>query len=189
MGVSLCPTKFSNTNVIKRNRIITNSTIYHVKILQQTPEGMGRIMNKDEINSFMQEKLNLHLGTVDEKGEPNIQPVWFYHDASTQMIYVSTNKSSKKIQNMRKKSTVYFSIDEDRFPYKCVKGKAEASISEEILKNFPIVEKICLKYNGSLDHPFSKLLIDIAKKGGSLVVQLTPKFYTTWDFSGNNTEQ
>jgi len=149
-----------------------------MKILQSHPEG-GKVMTQDGINLFLQNTLNLHLATIDEKGEPNIQPLWFIHDQENQKIYFSTYKNSKKIKNMEKNSIVYFAIDENKSPYRCVKGKADISISE----NIPIVEKICLKYIGSLDAPYSKTLIDIAKNGGSVIVEIMPRFYSTWDFS------
>ncbi len=154
-----------------------------MKIIQGTPEGMGDVMNEANINMFLEEKINLHLATVDENGEPNIQPIWFYHDKVYQKIFLSTSKDSKKIQNIRRRPGVYFSVDEDSFPYKCVKGKATATVLEDAAKNVPIVERICLKYIGTLDDRFSKMLIDIAKNGGSVVLELTPRFYSTWDFS------
>ena len=46
-----------------------------MNILQHSAEKTGKVMTEVEINSFLEEKLNLHLATVDEKGEPNIQPV------------------------------------------------------------------------------------------------------------------
>jgi len=159
-----------------------------MKILQHTAEKTGKVMTEAEIGSFLEGTLNLHLGTVDEKGEPNIQPVWFYHDKVNQKIFFSTYADSAKMKNMQKNPIVYFSIDEDRFPYRCVKGKADVSISEDISKNIPIVEKICLKQIGSLDDPFSKMIIDTAKNGESFVVEMTPRFYSTWDMSGDTVE-
>ena len=42
-----------------------------------------------------------------------------------------TPKASKKAQNIRRKSKIYFSIDDESFPYKGVKGKGEAIILED----------------------------------------------------------
>ncbi len=159
-----------------------------MNILQNTAESAGKVMTEDEINSFLQGTLNLHLGTVDDKGEPNIQPVWFHHDTENQKIFISTYANSKKMKNMQKNPLVYFSIDEDKFPYRCVKGKATVSISENISENIPIVEKICLKQIGTLDDPFSQMILDTAKSGNSFVVEMTPKFFSTWDMSGDNVE-
>ena len=36
--------------------------------------------------------------------------------------------------------------------------------------------------------PFSKMIIDTAKNGESYVVEMTPRFYSTWDMSGDPTE-
>lgn len=159
-----------------------------MNILQNTAENAGKVMTEDEINSFLQGTLNLHLETVDEKGEPNIQPVWFHHDTESHKIFISTYANSKKMKNMQKNPLVYFSIDEDKFPYRCVKGKATVSISENISENIPIVEKICLKQIGTLDDPFSQMILDTAKSGNSFVVEMTPKFFSTWDMSGDNVE-
>ena len=37
-------------------------------------------MNKEEVNTFLENKLNLQLGTIDDEGDPNIQPVWFNYN-------------------------------------------------------------------------------------------------------------
>jgi nitroimidazol reductase NimA-like FMN-containing flavoprotein (pyridoxamine 5'-phosphate oxidase superfamily) len=37
-------------------------------------------MTKEEIDKFLESKLMLLISTIDEKGKPNIQPVWFYYD-------------------------------------------------------------------------------------------------------------
>jgi len=160
-----------------------------MKILKNSAAGMGRILTEDEINSFLGEKMNLRIATIDEKGDPNIQPVWFYHDKANEKIFFASHTSSVKIKNMRKKPTVYFIIDEEMPPNRCVKGKATASISDDIPKNLETVEKICLKYIGTLDHPDSKMFIDTTKSGGGLVVELTPEFYSTWEMPGDTSEK
>jgi nitroimidazol reductase NimA-like FMN-containing flavoprotein (pyridoxamine 5'-phosphate oxidase superfamily) len=37
-------------------------------------------MNKEEVDTFLKNKLNLQIGTIDDDGDPNIQPVWFNYD-------------------------------------------------------------------------------------------------------------
>jgi hypothetical protein len=38
---------------------------------------------EEEIDRFLLEsKLNLQLATIDEMGDPNIQPIWFCYDKS-----------------------------------------------------------------------------------------------------------
>ncbi|NWG36803.1 pyridoxamine 5'-phosphate oxidase family protein [Nitrososphaera sp.] len=153
-----------------------------MKILRGMPD-MGRAMTEDDVNRFLESKLNLQIATIDEKGDPVIQPVWFLYDKTAQKIYFDTGREAKKLANIRRKPRVYFSIDTEEYPYKCVKGKADTTISENPAKNAPIVEKICTKYLGSTDHPLAKSLVDMAKNGVSVVLELTPKYYTAWDFA------
>jgi nitroimidazol reductase NimA-like FMN-containing flavoprotein (pyridoxamine 5'-phosphate oxidase superfamily) len=52
-----------------------------MKIVNATSEIPG--MTREEVERFLESKLNLQLATNDEQGEPNIQPVWFYYDKNT----------------------------------------------------------------------------------------------------------
>jgi hypothetical protein len=40
-----------------------------------------------------------------------------------------------------------------------------------------------MKYLGSLDHPVAKMITDGIKKGEIVLVEITPKFFSTWDYS------
>jgi hypothetical protein len=44
-----------------------------MKIISATSETPG--MTKEEINRFLKSKLMLQIATIDERSEPNIQPV------------------------------------------------------------------------------------------------------------------
>jgi nitroimidazol reductase NimA-like FMN-containing flavoprotein (pyridoxamine 5'-phosphate oxidase superfamily) len=66
-------------------------------------------MTKEEIDRFLESKLMLQMSTIDEKGEPNIQPVWFYYDKNREKLLITTSKLAKKTQNLRKKPILYFS--------------------------------------------------------------------------------
>ena len=90
---------------------------------------------------------------------------------------------TKKVQNIRRNpDKIYFSIDDDNYPYKGVKGTAVATISEDIQKNLPIVEKINIKYLGTLEHPLAKMIIENTKSGAEVVIEINPKFFSAWDF-------
>lgn len=109
-----------------------------LKIINAMP-GMAA-MTEAEVDSFLESRLNVQLATIDEMGDPNIQPVWFYYDKNANEIYVMTNKMSKKVQNVRSRPTVYFSIDDENFPYKGAKGKGTVTIVEDPEKIVPLVE-------------------------------------------------
>ncbi|MER5175800.1 MAG: pyridoxamine 5'-phosphate oxidase family protein [Candidatus Nitrosocosmicus sp.] len=153
-----------------------------MRILNASP-GFGLPLTEQEIKDFLvNSKLNIHLGTVDDKQEPNIHPIWYYFDNLSNKLYVETSKNSKKISNIRKNKTAYFCIDEPNPPYKGVRGKGEVTIHEDIDFNVPISEKIMVKYLGDLEHPMAKSLLGYMKKGDSAILEITPNYYSTWDY-------
>jgi PPOX class probable F420-dependent enzyme len=140
-------------------------------------------MNEQEIINFLQSKLNLQLATIDENGDPNIQPVWFDYEKDSEKLHVMTSKMSNKVRNIRRKPNVYFSIDDENFPYKGVKGKAIARIIEDHQKVVSMAEKINIKYLGTLEHPLAKMLMEFAQNGTEILLEISPKFFSTWDFA------
>jgi hypothetical protein len=49
--------------------------------------------------------------------------------------------------------------------------------------NVLIAQKIHLRYLGNLEHPMAQELMDVIKKCQSVVLEITPKYYSTWDYS------
>lgn len=90
-----------------------------------------------------------------------------------------TPKTSKKAQNIRRRSNIYFSIDDENFPYKGVKGKGEAIVLEDQKEFMLLVERINMKYLGTLEHPIAKMLIDNTRNGIETAFEITPKFFPT----------
>ena len=152
-----------------------------MKIINAIP-GMGAL-TQPEIDRFLESKLNVHLATIDEMGDPNIQPVWFYYDRNVNELYAITGKMTKKVQNVRSRPTIYFSIDDDNFPYKGVKGKGSVTILEDSKEITPMVERIIMKYLGTLDHPVAKMIMENTKSGNEVLLKIDPKFFSTWDFA------
>jgi general stress protein 26 len=154
-----------------------------LKILEASP-GFGAPLTEQETKNFLTAgKLNVHLGTVDEKGDANIHPAWYFYDPLTNRIYVETSKQSKKTYNLRKKENVYFCIDDPNPPYKGARGKGNVKIHEDVNFNVPIAEKIMVKYLGNIEHPMAQALLDMQRKGQSVVLEISPKYYSTWDYS------
>jgi general stress protein 26 len=115
-------------------------------------------------------------------GDPNIQPVWFNYDKNANELYAMTNKMTRKVQNIRNRPTVYFSIDDENFPYKGVKGKGTVDIVEDPGQVISIVEKVNMKYLGTLDHPIAKMIMENARNGAEVLLKIKPKFFSTWNF-------
>jgi PPOX class probable F420-dependent enzyme len=151
-----------------------------MKIISATSEIPS--MSKEEVERFLESKLNLQLATIDERGDPNIQPVWFYYDKDGEKLWINTSKSARKTQNIRKRSTIYFSIDDENPPVRGVKGKGIATIIEDLKTVNPLGDRISLKYLGTLDHPIAKMISEDSKKGEVVLVEISPKFFSTWDY-------
>ena len=146
--------------------------------------GFSAPLTLQEAREFLTEsKLNVHIATLDENGDPNIHPTWYYFDSSKDNIYIETSKDSKKAINLRKNNTVYFCVDAPNMPYKGVRGKGTVRIHEDIEYNIPITEKIMLRYMGSIEHPIAKTLIGYVKKGDAVILEIIPSYFSTWDDS------
>ena len=143
--------------------------------------GVGRKLTEQETVEFLaNSKKNLQLGTIDEKNEPNVHPVWFLYE--NEKIYVATETKSKKVKNIQKNNSVYFSVDDDASDYRGVRGKGTARILDETEFNVKITEKIVTKYAGSLDGNLAKEVMSEIKSGDEVLIEITPKFFSVWSF-------
>jgi len=157
-----------------------------MKVVNAIP-GFGPDLSEQQVKNFLEtSKLNLQIGTIDSKGDPNIHPVWYLFE--NEKLYVATPKKSKKAQNALKHNLVYYSIDDEKMPYKGVRGKGIVRISENINVNIPIAEKIMIKYTGNLDNEVAKFLMNGVRNGFSILLEITPKYFATWDHSTGFTE-
>ena len=146
-----------------------------MRILNASP-GFGTELTEEEIRNFLgNSKLNIHIGTIDNKGDPNIHPTWYYFDATNNRFYI------EKIENLNTKNIVYYCVDNPNPPYKGVRGKGKVKIHEDINHNIPIAEKIMVRYLGSLAHPMATSLMGSVKDGDSVILEITPSYYSTWD--------
>ena len=96
---------------------------------------------------------------------------------------IITPKAAKKIKNLRNKPNVYFSIDDENFPYKGVKGKGIATVLDDPVRTVPEAKKIFMKYLETLDHPIPRMILDSVQKGNHVIIEIDPKFFSTWDFA------
>ena len=151
-----------------------------MKVVNAIP-GFGPDLSEQQVKNFLEtSKLNLQIATIDSKGDPNIHPVWYLFE--NEKLYVATPKKSKKAQNALKHHLVYYSIDDEKMPYKGVKGKGTVNLLDDIKTNLVIGEKIILKYTGSLESDIGKFILEQIKNGDETIMEITPKFYSAWSF-------
>jgi general stress protein 26 len=138
-------------------------------------------LDHSEIEKFMTEKkIPLSLGAVDETGEPIIYPVWFLFVNDS--IFFFTNNDTRKVKDLGRTKRVYFSIDTESDPLMGVKGKARATILRDIAKSQDIFRKIIMKYMGDAKNSYAKSMLERIEAGTTIVVELSPIFYSTWDY-------
>lgn len=142
--------------------------------------GFGDALTEQQTLEFLcGPPLNLQLGTIDEQGDPNVHTVWYiYKDGH---IFIDASKYSKKVRNIRTNARIYFCIDDEKLPYRGVRGKGDAVIHKDISFTLPIAESIMLKYTGSLDNEIAAALLDGVKNAQSILIEITPIYYSTWD--------
>jgi general stress protein 26 len=109
-------------------------------------------------------------------------PLGYYFEGSNHKFYVETSKHSRKVSNIRKNEGMYFCVDDPQPPYEGVRGKGTARIHENIDHNIPIAEKITTRYLESLEHPMARALLNAVKKRESVILEISPDYYSTWDY-------
>ena len=143
-------------------------------------KGIG--MSEREARTFLtQSKSTLLLGTTNADRTPVIHPVWYYFDSAKTKLYFYTEPALKKAANIKERSTVYFDVDHDKWPYKGVKGKAKARIITNKKKALSYGAKILAKYVKK-GRPLAKSALERIRKGGYVVVEVTPAYLTSWDY-------
>ncbi|HEX9431086.1 MAG TPA: pyridoxamine 5'-phosphate oxidase family protein [Candidatus Bathyarchaeia archaeon] len=139
-------------------------------------------MDQSEIDAFLAgSKTPLRLGTTNSKGEPNIHPVWYRY--VTNKLYFMSYKDAVKVRNLKHNKTVYFSVDTEAMPNTGVKGRGTAIIIKDLGRALPLSEKIITKYLGDLNGKTAKNMVDEVKKGSEVLVEITPQYFSTWDYS------
>jgi len=128
-----------------------------------------------------QSKSTLLLGTTNADGTPMIHPVWFYFDSAKTKLYFYTEPGLKKATNIRERSTVYYDVDSDIWPYKGVKGKGRARMITTKSEAVPLASKILAKYVRK-GHPMTKDVLGKVKAGGYVVFEINPDYFTSWDY-------
>ncbi len=151
-----------------------------MKIFNGAP-GIGPKLSEDQITKFLLSgKMNLQFGSLDEKNEPNIHPVWYIYD--NEKLYFATETKSRKIRNIKHHNFVYFSIANEEEPFIGVRGKGESKILENKDQNYQITKKIVSKYVDKKDSVLAKEIVDEVQQGLEVVVEITPEYFSAWTF-------
>jgi general stress protein 26 len=124
--------------------------------------------------------LLIRLGLIDEKGEPNVIPLAYYFDDTSNKIYINTLKTTKKVRNLSKNNMIAYCIDDPKPPFKGVRGKGVVKIHEDVNRNIHIAKKFIMKNIRTLDDPNAKWLLSEIENGNEVILEITPSYYSTW---------
>ena len=165
--------------VVPKGREQTRVTSRRVRTYA-ADQGVG--MTEDEAKRFLAESRSVvKLGTVDASGDPNVHPVWYCFEEKGPALYAFVAKDTKKLRNIEERRRLYFDVDQDRWPYKGVRGKGEPRQLAGGAETMAIVEKILARYVKK-SHPMFAHFLDAARKGSYVVVKITPRYFSTWDY-------
>lgn len=143
-------------------------------------EGVG--MTMAEAKRFLAESRSvIKLGTVDASGDPNVHPVWYCFEPKGFGLYAMVGTYTKKLKNIEERKRLYFLVDDDRWPYKGVRGKGEARVLPKGQEALAKVEKIVTRYIKK-DHPLFEQYHGGVRRGSYVVVRIMPRYISTWDY-------
>ena len=146
-------------------------------------EAVSETMTEEETKDFLANNANnllMRVGTIDEKGEPNVTVTAFYLDEPSEKIFVLTGKDSKKVQHLKNRNIMSYCIDYPTPPYTGVRGKGTVKFLVDIQENIPLATKYLTKLTGSLDNHFAKWLMNEIENGTSIFLEITPRYFSTW---------
>ena len=86
-----------------------------------------------------------HLATVDERGRPQVNPVWFLSDG--EQVLLSVRPETKKYRNLRRAPHVAISILDPVRPERYVELRGEV-IAFELYEDLTFVNQLARKYTG-----------------------------------------
>jgi nitroimidazol reductase NimA-like FMN-containing flavoprotein (pyridoxamine 5'-phosphate oxidase superfamily) len=123
----------------------------------------------------------LLLGTTNPDDSPLINPVWYYFDTVKTKLYFYTEPDLKKTKNIRDRNIVYFDVDDEKWPYKGVKGKGRARILTAKNQALAVGKKILTRYVRK-GLPLFNYAFEKMKSEEYIIIEITPTYFTSWDF-------
>ncbi len=147
--------------------------------INEAEKGTG--MTEGEAKEYLiGSRSNMILGTVDSPGNPSMQPVWYYFDPQSLKLYMFTARKSAKAANIGRNNVVYFYVDDDKFPYKGVRGRGHAKEVIDEATALRFLERILARYIKP-GHPANAMYTNSVRGGKSVVFEISPTHFTTWD--------
>ena len=131
------------------------------------------------IFSFLNENtIPIRLAVIQDK-HPLICSVWFSVDAETLVMSCVSHGKSQLVKSLMADPRVGFEIALNEPPYKGVRGKGNARLTQENVSN--TLHEVIVRFLGSTDSYLARWLLGRAEQ--EYVIKITPNWITAWDYS------
>jgi hypothetical protein len=135
----------------------------------------ARVLSEDEVVALLAEPVVMHLGMVDDKGWPVVNPVW--HVFENGVFRIAVGKTSHKAKVLRANRRAYFTVDRGGAPgsTRGVRGRAGVQIVDgDVDRAVDVCRKGLIKYTGTDQGAYAEEMLAWARGGDMAVVELTP---------------
>lgn len=135
--------------------------------------------NQSRIFSFLSENtIPVRLAVIQDK-HPLICSVWFSVDAETLVIRCVSHGKSQLIKSLMADPNVGFEIALNEPPYKGVRGKGHATLTQENVSD--TLHEVIVRFLGDTNSDLARWLLGRADE--EYVIKITPSWITSWDYS------
>jgi PPOX class probable F420-dependent enzyme len=97
----------------------------------------------DRFKDILQSTTLGHLATVDERGRPQVNPVWFLWDG--EHVLPSVRAETKKLRNLRRDPRVAISFPDASRPNRYVELRGQV-VAFELYQDLTFVNQLARKY-------------------------------------------
>jgi hypothetical protein len=144
----------------------------------------ARVLSEDEVITLLAEPIVMHLGMVDEKGWPVVNPVW--HVFENGLFRIAIGKTSHKAKVLRANRRAYFTVDRGGAPggsTRGVRGRASVHfVDGDVDRAVDVCRKELLKYTGTDKGDYAEEMLSWARGGEMAIVELTPSQFRAFAY-------
>jgi PPOX class probable F420-dependent enzyme len=148
-------------------------------------------MGKEEIDSFLRQKLVARLTSIRPDGYPHTTPLWYVWDGEVLWFILGAGERPRQhIRNLRRNPKLCVIIDRDARPEQggvfdaqgvVIRGIVELSTDETLQEEMS--RKVLRKYFGDEGDQYVDVILEDGKPGKNrVVVKVRPENIFAWDF-------
>jgi PPOX class probable F420-dependent enzyme len=148
-------------------------------------------MSKEEIDSFLRQKLVARLTSIRPDGYPHTTPLWYDWDGEALWFEVGAGERPRQhIRNLRRNPKLCVIIDRDARPEHggvfdaqgvVIRGTVELSTDEALQEE--VARKVLRRYLGDEGEQYVDEMLQDGKPGKNRVIaKVKPESIFAWDF-------